>query len=290
MILTDTHCHLDLDRFDGDRAAVLERAWGAGLARILIPGLTLDSSRDAVKLARSHPNLYAAVGVHPNESQTWDSSTPSALRELVFAQTILPPSEKEARGQGKVVAIGEIGLDYYRNAAPPETQKKILNEQLELARSLRKPVIIHLREAGDADSGPAAEDLIGILERWVADLRRRGDPLAERPGVLHSFGGSLQTAQQAIRLGFFIGVTGPVTFKNAPKRQALVAALPLERLLIETDAPFLAPHPHRGQRNEPAHVRLIADKIGELHSRNLEQVAAVTSSNAARLFSWGALD
>jgi TatD DNase family protein len=276
MTLTDTHCHLDFDRFDDDRAAVLERAWTAGLTRVLIPGITLDSSRSAVKLAESHPSLYAAVGVHPNDVKTWNEGILEQLKKFASSP--------------KVVAIGEIGLDYYWKAAPPELQKDVLSEQLELAEALQKPVIIHLREAQDADSGEASEDLMDILQSWVTNLGRRGDPLAERPGVLHSFSGSLETAQQAICLGFFIGVTGPVTFKNASKRQAVVAALPLERLLIETDAPFLAPHPYRGQRNEPAHVRLIADKIGELHSRNLEQVAAVTSSNAARLFSWGALD
>jgi len=126
-----------------------------------------------------------------------------------------------------------------------------------------------------------------ILEDWVAGLRRRKDTLAARPGVLHSFSGSLETAEQAIRLGFYIGVTGPITYKDAEKRRQIIAALPLDRLLIETDAPFLTPVPQRGRRNEPAFVRYIADKIGEIHSKHPEEVAAVTSANAARLFDWG---
>jgi TatD DNase family protein len=152
---------------------------------------------------------------------------------------------------------------------------------------LELPVVIHLREKGDADHGPCAEDALRILEDWVAGLGSENEALRKNPGVLHSFSGSLETAQRAIGLNFCIGITGPVTFKNAQRKQAMVAQLPLERLLIETDAPYLAPHPHRGRRNEPAFVYEIADKIAQLQSRNPEEVAAVTTSNAARLFSWG---
>ena len=186
----------------------------------------------------------------------------------------------------KVVAIGEIGLDYYWDSAPHDLQKNVLREQLDLAAELGLPVILHMREARDAPHGNCAADLLQILEEWVAGLRSGKSPLAERPGVLHSFSGSLETARAAMQLGFYIGVTGPVTFENARSRQEIVAALPLERLLIETDAPFQAPHPYRGKRNEPAYVRLIADKIALLHSCSLEEVAAVTSENAGRLFAW----
>ncbi len=273
MTLTDTHCHLDFNWFDDDRLAVLERAAQSGVARILIPGLTGTSSLDAVLMAESQPMLYAAVGVHPNEARTWNTQTHNALTQLALSP--------------KVVAIGEIGLDYYRERAPHDLQKQVLREQLELAARQGLPVLIHLRDEADGEDGPAASDLKRILEEWVAGLRLVESPLVQRPGVLHSFCGSLVMAREVIRLGFFLGITGPVTFKKANHRQEIVAALPLENLLIETDAPFLTPHPHRGERNEPAFVRHIADKIAELHSRNQEEIAAVTTANAGRLFSWG---
>jgi TatD DNase family protein len=149
------------------------------------------------------------------------------------------------------------------------------------------PVVIHLREKGDAAGGPCAEDAMTILKEWVAGLGAEKEALRQNPGVLHSFSGSLATAQQAISLNFYIGITGPVTFKNAKQKQEMVAQLPLEHLLIETDAPFLTPHPHRGKRNEPAFVSEIADKIAGLQSRSQEEVAAITTQNAAQLFSWG---
>jgi TatD DNase family protein len=278
-VLTDTHCHLDLSKFEPDRPEVLKRAQEAGVARILIPGLNLTSSRAAVKLAGSHPMLFAAVGVHPTEAQTWTEGTREELRQLAAS-----PAGRGAGGEGKIVAIGEIGLDYYWDSAPREMQRAVLQEQLTLAAELGLPVVLHMREAKEAREEPCAADLLEILGRWVAGLAKV--PLKDRPGVLHSFSGGLETARSVIRLGFYIGVTGPVTFANAPERQELVAALPLERLLIETDAPFLAPHPRRGRRNEPAYVRLIADKIAVLHSCPAEQVAEITTENAGKLFGW----
>jgi len=273
MVFTDTHCHLDFHKFDQDREVVIRRAEKAGIVRILIPAISLASSLSSVKLAESHPMLYAAIGVQPNESLTWDNASISALREL----SIKP----------KVVAIGEIGLDYYWDAAPHEHQQLVFREQLDLAAELELPVIIHLREKGDATDGPCYDDAIYILDKWVADLGPDKEMLMKNPGVLHSFSGSLKTARQAIALNFFIGVTGPVTFKNAIYKQEMFSHLPLDCLLIETDAPYLAPHSHRGKRNEPAFVCEIADKIAQLQSRNQEEVAAVTTANAGRLFSWG---
>jgi TatD DNase family protein len=291
MLLTDTHCHLDLNRFDSDREAVIERAVQARVERILIPGLSVTSSRAVVKLAESHPMLYAAVGIHPSEAGTWNASTKNELREFVVGSV----------DSSKIVSIGEIGLDYYWDSSPHELQKKVLEEQLDLASELHLPVILHCREKGDALDGDCARDLLKTLEEWATGLRSSKNPLAEQAGVLHSFSGTLETAQAAMRLGFFIGVTGPVTYRK--ERQELVAALPLKRLLIETDAPFLIPSPHplssrstpeggreRGAgvraRNEPAYIRLIADKIALLHSCNIEEVATVTSENAQRLFAW----
>ncbi len=273
MALTDTHCHLYLHQFDEDRGAVIERAQRAGLVRILIPALSVTSSLSAIKLAESHPMLYAAIGVQPNESLTWDNASISALRELST--------------NPKVIAIGEIGLDYYWVAAPHEHQQRVFREQLDLATELELPVVVHLREKGDAADGPCYEDAMNILEEWVAGLGPEKETLKKKPGVLHSFSGSLETAQRAIGLNFCIGLTGPVTFKNAKVKQEIVAQLPLENLLIETDAPYLAPHPHRGKRNEPAFVAEIADKIAGLQSRNQEEVAIITTRNATRLFSWG---
>jgi TatD DNase family protein len=273
--LTDTHCHLDMDRFDADREAVLEKAARAGVDRILIPGLDLPTSRAALKLAGSHPMLYAAVGVHPTEAGTWADQTSHELKALL-----------NSSDASKIVALGEIGLDYYWDSAPHALQKTILGLQLALASEAGLPVILHMREARDAADGSCAADLLQMLEEWVTGLRSRNDPLAERPGVLHSFSGTLETARAAMRLGFCIGVTGPVTFQNAINRQEIVSALPLDRILLETDAPFQAPHPYRGKRNEPAYVRLIADKIALLHACSLEQIAALTSGNARRLFDW----
>jgi TatD DNase family protein len=278
-MLIDTHCHLDLEQFDSDREAVLERAAQVGVDRILMPGLNLASSRAVVKLAASHPSLSAAVGVHPTEAATWTERTPAELKRLAL-------SASDKAETSKVVSIGEIGLDYYWDSTPHEIQKKVLQDQLALAGELGLPVILHMREPKDSIQSACAGDLLAILENWCAHLRSLNLPLAERPGVLHSFSGSLETALAAMDLGFYIGITGPVTFTNAARRQEIVAALPLERLLIETDAPFQAPHPQRGKRNEPAYVRLIADKIALLHSRSFEAVAAVTSENARRLFTW----
>jgi len=271
--LTDTHCHLDLHQFDEDREAVIERAKTAGLVRILIPALSVTSSLSLLKLADSHPMLFAAIGVQPNESLTWDNASIPAIRELAV--------------NPKVVAIGEIGLDYYWDSAPHDHQQRIFREQLDLAAELELPVVIHLREKDDAVHGPCYEDALDILEEWVAGLDPDKEALKKNPGVLHSFSGSLETAQRAIDLNFCIGITGPVTFKNARYKHEMVAQLPLENLLIETDAPYLAPHPHRGKRNEPAFVTEIADKIAGLQTRNQEEVATVTTRNATKLFSWG---
>ncbi len=272
--LTDTHCHLNLEQFDTDRPAVIRRASEAGVRRILIPSLTVASSAACIKLANSYDILYAAIGIHPEQAGSWDGQSIPALRELAAAEL-------------KVAAIGEIGLDYYWNPSTREQQISLLKQQLDLASELELPVVLHSREQNDAESGHCAEDLIPLLTDWVAGLRSRQAATADKPGVLHSFSGSRATAQAAIELGFYIGVTGPITFKNAIRRREIIASLPLERLLIETDAPFLAPHPQRGKRNEPAFVAHIADKIAEIQSRTPQDVAAVTSANAARLFSWG---
>ncbi len=269
-MLTDTHCHLDLDAFDLDRPAVIERALQVGVTRILVPGVTVESSRRALALAGEYPALFAAVGIHPTDLVSLDDRTLAVLRTLAE--------------NPKVAAIGEIGLDYYWVTDPEKQaqQREALRAQLTLAHDLHKPVVLHAREKDDAVQGPCAEDLISILEQWTQP--------SPAPGVLHSFSGSLETARRALELGFYIGVTGPVTYKNAAYRREVIAAIPLERLLIETDSPYLAPHPYRGKRNEPAYVTHIADKIAQIQSRTPQEVVAVTGTNAARLFSWGEAD
>ncbi len=273
MNLTDTHCHLDVEQYDSDRLNVIARAKEAGVSRILIPGLSVNSSRAAVQLAESQPLLFAAAGVHPTETINFSAQVLSEIKEIA--------------AHPKVKAIGEIGLDYYWDSAPHEIQRQALNQQLNLASELNLPVVIHLREAKDAEDGPCASDLMTILQEWVKKLRGSQHPLAENPGVLHSFSGSLTTAQAAIQLNFYIGITGPITYKNAEQKRAILKHLPLEKILIETDGPYLAPVPQRGKRNEPSFVKHITDKIAETLNINPEQIAEITSQNAARLFSWG---
>ncbi len=268
-MLTDTHCHLDIDRFDPDREQVIERAIRAGVERMLVPGTNPESSRAAVKLAGDHPNLFAAIGIHPTEAYSFEKETSDFLSKL-------------ARETG-VVAIGEIGLDYYWKATPHDLQKEILKKQLDLAASLALPVVIHFREKGDEMDGPCARDLFEILENWISRLSPNSS-LKKYPGVLHSYSGSRETAEKALEMHFLIGVTGPVTYRK--DRQELVKHLPLESFLIETDAPFLTPQPQRGKRNEPAFVGLIADTIGMLHSTPASRVSEITGRNATAVFHW----
>ena len=290
-MLTDTHCHLDFNTFDEDRGAVIQRAWEAGLTRILIPALDYESALAGIKLAEAYPNIFAAVGFHPTDLDKWEENSIEKLRALTLPYPnpfTLSGTRPAGRG-AKIVAIGEIGLDYYWVKEPEKRaqQRDVLKQQLQLAQDVNKPIIIHMREENDAWFGQASIDLLEILSEWHAQLMAGSSPLVERPGVLHSFNGSLETAQKAIALNFSIGVTGPVTYKNAEEKRQIIRQIPLERLLIETDAPFLTPVPHRGKRNEPAFVAHIADKIAEIHMTTREQVAEVTTSNAARLFGWG---
>jgi len=303
-MLTDTHCHLDFNKFDEDREAVIQRAFEAGVTRILIPALDYESSLAGIKIAGSHPNIFAAVGFHPTDLDKWDESSIENLRNLISPSNValsepkglsqregdssLPPVAQNDM-TSKVVAIGEIGLDYYwvKEADKRDQQRDVLKQQLQLAQDVNEPVIIHMREENDAWFGQASLDLLDILTKWHHKLHAQNHPLAEKPGVLHSFNGNLETAQKAIALNFYIGVTGPVTYKNADEKRNIIRQLPLTQLLIETDAPFLTPVPHRGKRNEPAFVAHIADKIAEIHMTTREQIAQITTTNAAHLFGWG---
>jgi TatD DNase family protein len=289
IMLTDTHCHLDFNKFDEDREAVIQRALDAGLTRMLVPALDHESALAALRLAEAHPNIFAAVGFHPTDLDKWEDSSVKKLRSLMESNGLPLERQELAPALQKIVAIGEIGLDYYWVKEPEKQaqQRDVLKRQLRLAQEVNKPVIIHMREENDAWFGQASVDLLEILSEWQRQLMAESSPLVERPGVLHSYNGNLETAQKAIALNFFIGVTGPVTYKNAEVKRQIIRELPLERLLIETDSPFLTPVPFRGKRNEPAFVEHIADKIAEIHMTTREHVAEVTASNAARLFGWG---
>lgn len=260
--LADTHCHLTLDQFDIDRSEVLARAEEAGISPILIPGTDLPSSRKAIEIAQAGRGLFAAVGVHPHEASTWTDGTVDEL--AVLARHDL------------VVAIGEIGLDFYRDYSPRPMQKRAFEAQLDLAQALDLPVIVHQRAAED--------EVISMLVAWHDKLPEGS--LKAHPGVLHGFSGTPGIAKCAADAGFYLGLGGPVTFKNARQLREMVPSLPLERILTETDAPFLAPHPHRGKRNEPAMTRLVAEELSTLMESPFDVIAQVTSLNAASLFGW----
>ena len=247
--MTDTHCHLHLRQFDLDRDEVMARAEANGVTKIIEVGIDLESDKEAIALATRYPHLYAAVGVHPHEAGEAKGETWAELRTLA--------------SKPRVVAIGETGLDYYRNYSPQEKQKESLKRQLSLARELKKPVILHDREAHD--------DLLAMIEE-------HGEGLT---GVFHCFSGGLAMAEKCLEMGFYISIAGPVTYRNAHRLQELARTLPLERLLLETDSPFLSPF--RG-RNEPANVRTVAQKIAELRGLSWEEVARTTTGNAALLF------
>lgn len=258
--LVDSHAHLDDRQFNKDREETIRRALAADVHCIITVGTDLESSRAALALAQQRAEaspqavalVYAAVGVHPHDAA---QVTPSTLQELLHYAS-----------NDEVVAVGETGLDFYRNLSPHDCQKEVFIAHLELARHVNKPVIIHDRDA-HADT--------------MAILREKG---RNWQGVLHCFSGDREMALEAIQMGYYISFAGPVTYQNARRLQDLARELPLERMLIETDCPYLAPHPRRGQRNEPAYVRWVATKIAALREISLERVAQVTTENARRLF------
>lgn len=253
-MLVDTHCHLDYAQFDADRGAVLERAAAAGVGRILVPGTDLESSRRAVALAEAHPMVRAAVGIHPTSAGDF---TPADLAELrALAQ------------HPKVDAVGEIGLDLYWKTVPIEKQTEAFGAQLVLAAELGRPVIVHDRDAH-------AEVMLQLED---------AGPL---PGVvLHAFSGDGGMAAEAVARGYYLGVDGPLTYKSGAALRALVAQLPADHLVVETDAPYLTPQARRGQRNEPAYVRWVAEALAQARGMSYDAIVAGTTANAARLFRW----
>ena len=264
MNLTDTHCHLDDAKFEEDRNLVIRRAVDSGVVRMLCPGIDLESSRAAIAIAENYEEVYAAVGVHPNSGLSWNGETLDQLREL---------SEHP-----RVMAIGEIGLDYYRDRTPRYVQEQIFNYQLELAKERELPVVIHNRES--------TKDVLRMLSIWHDKLVEINSVLVRRPGVLHSYSGNIEDAEQVTKIGFYFGFTGPVTFKKAERIREVAASVDVERILIETDSPYLSPHPNRGKRNEPMQVKLIANKLAEVRNMQSEVLIQRTFDNAERLFLW----
>jgi TatD DNase family protein len=256
--LVDTHAHLDSGQFRDGREAVITRARAEGVGTILTVGCDLDSSRTALELARSFPGVHASVGIHPHDAATADATTLAALRELAS-----PP---------EVVAIGETGLDFYRDRAPRDLQRNAFRAQIRLARELAKPLIVHDRDAHG--------EVLAILQEEGA---------GEVGGVMHCFSGDLELARACAALGFFISFAGPLTYPNSTLR-AVAAGLPIDVMLVETDCPYLAPQPWRGKRCEPAYVRATAAALAAIKGLSLEDVARVTSLNAFRLFGIGAID
>ena len=262
-VLVDSHTHIDMRPFNKDRDRVLERSRGAGVVAMVDVGCDLESSREAIRLAALYPEVFAAVGFHPHSASQMGDDDLERLSEL-------------AR-QPKVVAIGEIGLDFYRNLSPREIQIEAFKKQLALAQGLSLPVIVHCRDA--------QEEVLGILTGWADGIAGVGgaDGMRESLGVLHCFSGDSELSQRYIDMGFLLSIAGPVTYPSSGAYE-VAHRIPLEMLLIETDCPYLAPRPYRGKRNEPANVTLVAEKVSEVRGVPSDVVAEHTTANAARLF------
>lgn len=252
-MLFDTHMHLNINQFDEDREAVMERAYEAGVRYMVVVGFDRLTIPKAISMAEEHEHIYAAVGWHPVDAIDMKDEDLDWLEEL--------------SAHPKVVAIGEMGLDYHWDKSPKEKQAEVFRRQIRLAKKVNMPVIIHNREA--------TEDIIQILSEEEAE---------EVGGIMHCYNDSKRYVDACLDMNFYISLGGPVTFKNATDPKEVAKAVPLDKLLIETDSPFLAPHPNRGKRNEPAYVKLVAEKIAELKEISYEEVSHVTTENALSLF------
>jgi len=251
--LFDTHVHLNDANFNDDREEVIRRAGAAGVAYLINVGISLESSLESIRLAEKYDFIYAAIGIHPHNAV---DAGPGYLERL----------EKLA-AHPRVVALGEMGLDYYRDLSPRPVQQELFREQLKLAKKLRLPVIIHDREAHG--------DILDILRREGAGLPG---------GVLHCFSGSWEMAAECLAMGLYISIAGPVTFPKAPRLKDIAGRIPPERLLVETDAPYLTPVPYRGKRNEPARVAYVVEEIARIRGVDKEMLAKKCTDNGKRLF------
>jgi TatD DNase family protein len=241
---------MDFPQFDRDRDAVVLRAREAGLVAVVNIGTSLASSRASVALAERYDFVYATVGIHPHDADTADQDALEELRTLAH--------------HPKVVAIGEIGLDYYRDYSPRPAQRRAFRDQLALASALGLPVVVHSRDAHD--------EVLATLRDW------------EGTGVLHTYAAGPEHLDDVMTMGFFVGISGPVTFSKAKRLREVAKTVPLGRLLVETDCPYLTPEPHRGKRNEPAYVKYVAEAVAQARGATLEQIASTTTENTRRLF------
>jgi TatD DNase family protein len=263
MELFDTHAHLCDERFSEDLDAVIDRARDAGVSRILLASAEMSDSEAAIRMAvekNGDIELFCSVGVHPHSASEYEDRSHERLSRWI--------SDRE---KNRIVALGEIGLDYHYDLSPRDVQKTVFIRQLELACRENIPVIIHEREA--------SADVLSIL----GDFSKRG-LLSQMPGVFHCYSGSAQTAQILVRMGFFLGFDGPVTFRNNKKVWEVLSSVPIDRILIETDCPYLTPEPFRGKRNEPAYIPYILVKIADYLGKTVEEMARITTENARRLF------
>jgi TatD DNase family protein len=260
-VLIDSHAHLDSPAFNGDRDQVLTRARKQGVSAIINVGVDLESSRASLHIVQRYPDIFTAVGFHPNRASEMRDGDLSLLGELA--------------GNSKVVAIGEIGLDFYRKSTPRQRQLEVFQQQLDLAVELGLPVVIHCRNAH--------KEVLNVVTPWAKPaLRSAGYSYGW--GVIHCFSGNIMLARRYIELGFLISLPGSITYPSAGDKIEVARELPLDKLLVETDSPFLAPQLHRGQRNEPAYVSLVVDKIAEVRQVPAETVAQATAQNAINLF------
>jgi len=252
-MLIDSHAHLEMPEFKGDLEEVIQRAKASGVACIFTVGTERKDWKRALDIANSHPSIYAILGVHPHNAKEIDDRTYAELRDLCQGE--------------KVKAYGEIGLDFFRNLSPREVQLARFREQIALAKELKLPIVVHDRDAH--------QETLEIL---------RSEKAEECGGIIHCFSGDSDMAKHCLDMGFYISIPGSITFRNAKPFQEIIRELPLESLLLETDAPFLAPVPFRGKRNEPSYIRSTAQKVAEIKKISFEKVAEVTTVNALRVF------
>ncbi|MGD6943821.1 TatD family hydrolase [Cytobacillus gottheilii] len=249
----DTHVHLNAEQFEDDLQEVIDRAVEEGVTNMVVVGFDRPTIKKAMELVEKYDFLYASVGWHPVDAIDMTDE------DLLWIE--------ELSAHPKVVALGEMGLDYHWDKSPKEIQKEVFRKQIRLAKKVGLPIVIHNREA--------TADIVAILKEEEA---------AEVGGIMHCFSGSAETAQECVEMNFLISLGGPVTFKNAKKPKEVAEVIPLEKLLIETDCPFLAPHPYRGKRNEPSYVTLVAQEIAEIKEISVHEVAKATTDNAKKLF------
>lgn len=249
----DTHAHLNAEQYNEDLKEVIDRALSEGVSNIVVVGFDRQTIEKAMELTEKYEFIYASVGWHPVDAIDMTEEDLQWIEEL--------------SQHPKVVALGEMGLDYYWDKSPKDVQKEVFRKQIHLAKKVKLPIVIHNRDA--------TADIVEILKEEGA---------GEVGGIMHCFSGSPETAKECIAMNFYISLGGPVTFKNAKKPKAVADVIPLEKLLIETDCPYLAPHPFRGKRNEPSYVKLVAEQIAEIKGVSVEEVASVTTENAKKLF------